>query len=287
MKQIFKKFSATIGLFVFLFLLAAIPGSKADAATLKVSGKVETVGPITATENGEWHKLTMKESGYIYITALCAYQDAAPSWNLCDITVYNSNRKSRLSDVTYTNFESSINSQVQHLYALKAGTYYIKVKMRSAVLTGYAADGSMITAPNKYAIISKVKYLTESKTGSTKKKAVAMKLGSTKQGILSLTDARSSKNGSAGDWYKFTLSKKMKVKLTVSGESTKKIQILAIGATTLTKLQSLLDGKTTTLSKGTYYIRLYKTTKTDSGWYRLKLVKKQEGELGYRKELIN
>lgn len=275
MKQILKKFSATVGLFVFLFLLAAIPGSKADAATLK-NGAV--AGPIGATTSGEYHKLVMAKDGYVSLSVLSKYQDSV-SRSICDISIHNSSKK-RLSDYKYNNYFASYNYMKEQFFALKKGTYYVKVTMREPIMN-YYHDGtqSWKNLQNKYYVATAVKYITDS-AATKKSKATTIKLKASKQGLIKLTDARSSSSGSAGDWYKFTLSRTTKVRLYVNGyttnrtDTTQSLRFSVYGKTTYSKLSSLASNKTTTLPRGTYYIRLYKTSKTDSGYYKIGLNKK-------------
>ena len=274
MKQILKKFSATFGLFVFLFLLAAIPGSKADAATLK-NGAV--AGPIGATTNGEYHKLVMARDGYVSLSVLSQYQDYGYK-SVCKISIHNSSKK-RLSDYKYNNYFASYNYMKEQFWALKKGTYYVKVTMDYPTVSYNDGTNYYNNLQNKYYVATALKYITDS-AATKKSKATTIKLKASKQGLIKLTDARSSSSGSAGDWYKFTLSRTTKVRLYVNGyttnrtDTTQSLRFSVYGKTTYSKLSSLARGKTTTLPRGTYYIRLYKTSKTDSGYYKIGLNKK-------------
>lgn len=273
-KSTMKKLAAAIGFLAMVFVFTAIPETKADAATIKQG----VVGPVSATENGELHKLTMKKDGYIALQVASIYTDYSYK-STCDVTVYSKSKK-RISDKEYTNLGSPYAQQNTQVFALKKGTYYIKIEMTYPSFSRYDSNlHQTVYYPNQYRIGTVIKYVSD-QGGSKKSKATTIKLKKSKQGIIALTDSKGTSTNSKGDWYKFKLSKKTKVKLYVKGISTNRsntsqsLQFVVQGKASYKQLRNLVNGKTATLPKGTYYLKLYKYNAKDSGYYKIGLNKK-------------
>lgn len=275
MKQTLKKIYATFGLVIFLLLLTAVSGIKADAATLK-NGKA--VGPILATTGGEYHKLVMAKDGYVKLAVASRYQDYGYK-SVCKVSIHNASKK-KLSAYQYTSYFSDYPHQREQFFALKKGTYYVKITMDYPTVSYNDGTNYHYNLQNQYHVGMVAKYVNDS-AGTKKSKATTIKLKSSKQGLIKLTDSASSSNGTAGDWYKFKLKKATKVRLYSYGYTTDRtntrqclLRFSVYGKTSYSKLSSFINGKTTTLPKGTYYIRVYKGSKTDSGFYKIGLNKK-------------
>ena len=157
------------------------------------------------------------------------------------------------------------------VYAVKKNTTYkIKVGSKDPYGSQYYQLSLKYTARNE-------------KSGSTKQKAVTLKLGKTTSGLVFAED-----KASAEDWYKIKLTKKQKVILYYSGSITSGSMLFdvydakgkqcasysvvaKVGTQDKDSLKKKGEGKE--LSKGTYYVRVKKTRKTASGIYSIKLVK--------------
>lgn len=274
-KSLMKKFTAMFGFLAMVFVFTVIPGMKADAATLRHGG----VGPITATDRGEVHKLTMRKDGAVSMQVLSAYNGVPnQSYNsACYITVYKG--KKQLSRRLYQNLNSPYSQQTVQFFALKKGTYNIKIEMSYKEVSYYDANGQYVRVPNQYKVGTVVKYASD-QAGYKKSKAATIKLKQAKQGIVGLADSKSTYKSSKGDWFKFKLKKKTKVKLYIKCLSTNRygnrqtLRYTVEGRASYSQLSKFVNGKTATLPKGTYYIKVYKDDKTDSGYYKIGLNKK-------------
>lgn len=140
----------------------------------------------------------------------------------------------------------------------KGTTYYIKV---TPSYTNYDG-GYQLKATNKK--------ITE-KSGKKKSKAVTIKKKKTKKGTILA-------GSSQADWYKFKLNGKKKVTITMKGETNDKLKIVVYNkkgkkvssASTLPNYSPKLTLKSFgKLSKGTYYVKIYRGNKKSSGWYSL------------------
>jgi hypothetical protein len=203
-----------------------------------------------------YFKFTASKTGYATVDTefLSDYGNAY-------ITLCNSSKKAISEDVY-----SSNNYVGKSVFAVKKGTtYYFKVK----------------TSSGKYRIKSKVTGVTES-SGAKKSQAKTLTIGKVRKGIV-LSEDKTSKS----DWYKFTLSKATKLDLTVAGNASSgrvrieltsaniggsvNVSINSVGYKTSTSLQTYTSS---TLPKGTYYIRVYKEDKKVSGNYSIKVSKR-------------
>ena len=148
-------------------------------------------------------------------------------------------------------------------FGVKAGTYYIAIKSDAAL----------------YQIKPTFTTVTESKTGTTRSKAVALKKGGVKKGVIT-----ASQGNNTGDWYKFTIKKSQKVYLDVTSRLSKgqfRISVYKSGTSTVygrgTFDKTLQSGSvmpyknkyTKKLPAGTYYIKVEKRN-GGNGYYKLK-----------------
>lgn len=202
-----------------------------------------------------YYKVKVTKPGYIRVKL--SSEDNYPSFyvNLC-----NSKKQK------YAQNDERLSSSDNHtaLFAVNKGSYYIAVKSRASI----------------YGINSKFAAVAE-KSGTSRSKAVAIKKGTTKKGII-----LSSEKKSKADWYKFTISKSQRVEFTFSGSTTLghiQLEMYRAGDSSRfgSKTISGLDQKATVspytfgnnnkLTKGTYYIKVTKGSyATSNGYYSLK-----------------
>lgn len=141
----------------------------------------------------------------------------------------------------------------------KGTTYYLKIKANSNSNGGY-----IFKVTNK---------AIKEKSGTSKKKATALKKKKAVSGTVIAG------NGQA-DWYKFNLTGKKNVNITAKGavSGTLKLEVYQ-GSKKLSGNVSLKDAfnvknKDLSLgkwSKGTYYVKISRTDKKSSGYYRFSL----------------
>lgn len=157
------------------------------------------------------------------------------------------------------------------VYAVKKNTTY-KIKVTSKDPYGSQYYGFSL------------KYTARSEnSGTTKKSAIALKLGKVTSGLVYAED-----KASAEDWYKVTVSRKQKVTLYYSGSITSGSMLFdvfdskgrsyasysvvaRVGTQDKDSLTNRGNGKE--LPKGTYYIRIKKTRKSACGIYSIQLKK--------------
>ncbi|MCQ4635677.1 pre-peptidase C-terminal domain-containing protein [Anaerovorax odorimutans] len=202
------------------------------------SGSTIAVGQKDAQTN--YFKFKATQTGYLSV-------DCSESYN--KITLCNSKKKA-LSNATNAGWTPT--------YGVKKGTtYYVKVAAGSNYYGGY-----------QFYVTNKK--ITE-KSGKKKSKAVTIKKKKTKKGTIIA-------GSSQADWYKFKLSGKKKFTLTMKGatNNTLKVAIYKKNGKKVGKASKFpYNGKKLTitpygkLAKGTYYIKVYRGTKTSSGWYSL------------------
>lgn len=187
-----------------------------------------------------YYKITAPKAGSIEFVSQSVYSSK--------ITLLDSKKKAISSQVSSTSTNGYITD-----FAVEKGTYYIKVSSTSEVI----------------AVKYKFKAITDS-SGSSKAKAKKLTLGKNAAGMLSATK-------STDDWYKFTLTKdtynfKLMVSPFCSSGSIKFTLYAPNGKVMNTKS---LTNRTYTLSpityisKGTYYVKISKSTAKTSGSYTL------------------
>ena len=202
------------------------------------AGTRVTVGQKDAQTN--YFKFKAKQTGYLMVE----------STDYGKVTLCKSNKKA-LSNATSTYYAPT--------YGVKKGTtYYIKVAVSNYNYDGY------------YQLQVTNKKITE-KSGKKKSKAVTIKKKKTKKGTIIA-------GSSQADWYKFKLGGKKKETLTMKGATNNKLKVVVYNKKGKkvssaysynyynNKLTLKSYGK---LAKGTYYIKVYRGTKTSSGWYSL------------------
>lgn len=203
-----------------------------------------------------YYKYKATKTGYITIN-----MEFIGDYGNGTVTLCNSSKKAISSDVYVS---SSYNDNT--VFAVKKGsTYYIKVNSSSQV----------------YRIKSKITGVTES-SGNRKAKAKTLPIGKVRKGVV-LSEDKTSLN----DWYKFTLTKATKLNFTVAGNASSgrlRVELtspnlrgsvsMSISGTGDKQTTELKTTTSSTLPKGTYYIRVYKDDKKASGSYALKVSKR-------------
>lgn len=173
------------------------------------------------------------------------------------VTLLNSSKKA-ISKEVYASYDGEAR------FAVAKGTYYLEVSSYSDFIR----------------VKSTFKAITES-SGSSKSKAKIITAGKTYKGLVVATDKESKV-----DWYKVTLTKSQMVDITFLGSvSSGKIKLEFYGngiRGSITEFISQLDEDASftamtwtsdKLPKGTYYIKVTKTSADTSGNYSIKLNK--------------
>ena len=254
--NVFKKL---LGMLACVCLMALMLGMTTFAAN-----KVENLalGQTVANTDEDasithYYKFSVKKAGRISISA------AAVSGNYAlPLQISLCNAKGKVLDTKSLNAMSSVQSMVAVEYGVNKGTYQLKVQ-----------------TPYKYTLIAAYEKWDE-KSGSTQKKAVALKKKSLKKGVVGIGES-----AKKADWYKVVLRKPAKIKLEFSTASSNYFYATIIpskstkirGTYTLYSWNRALTGTfgTTTgkkLPAGTYYIKVYRGTRDTkiNGIYTLK-----------------
>lgn len=184
-----------------------------------------------------YFKFKAVRNGYLKVQTSDSYNNK--------VTLCNSKKKA-LSNTYYASYAT---------YGVKKGrTYYIKIAARSS-------QGGYDLKVTNTAI--------SEKSGKNKSRAVLVKKKKTKKGTIVAGENRA-------DWYKFRLTGKKQVRLTVRGATNNKMKIAIykgnkrVGSGTFSKYNKGINFKSYgKLTKGTYYIKVYRGTKNSSGWYSL------------------
>lgn len=272
-----KCFRSCIFLVVLLFSLFL--GVESSAAEVEL--KEGSNGLFTANERGgEFYNFEMKKDGYMYVNTRGIYHGQSLYTSASRIHIYKDNKD--ITDSNFVNSGSPYPEQHKIVFALKKGKYKMKVRMaepQAPMVDGFV-DGIYYPniyegLPNQYYINTSFKYVND-QGGSSKKRATSIKLGSYRTGLISHTDAIGSRSDSDGDWFKFKLTKKKtKVRLYMKETSNEPINLYVYGSKAKTKdLDKLAKGKSVNLPKGTYYIKVCRTSKYPSSYYRIGLNRK-------------
>ncbi|HEX3021929.1 MAG TPA: PPC domain-containing protein [Lachnospiraceae bacterium] len=180
------------------------------------------------------------------------------------LTLCNSSKKAITDEISSSTISDT------KLFALKKGTYYLKVTTNSFWLRMKTTQDAVTD-----------------QSGSSKSKAAKLTLGKDKTGLIFLEDKTSKY-----DWFKFTLTKTTSVDLQISGscsagyiyyelssssiDGTLSGYLSGVGSYEDTPLNYYTsDGKVhTSLPKGTYYIKVYKESAKSCGTYFVKAKKR-------------
>lgn len=205
--------------------------------------------------DGQWTAVGQKEAqtnlfrfkasstGYIRVDTTDVDDDSSVT-----VTLLSSSRKT---------LSSSADSSSRPVYGVKKGvTYYIRAR------AGYSRGGGYRLKVTNHKI--------SEKSGSSRSKAVNIKRDSTVKGTVIAGESRS-------DWYKFKLSGKKSVSLTVKGATNDRLKIEVYSgrkkvktSTFYSSTESLTLRSAGKWKKGTYHIKVYRGNSRSSGWYSLK-----------------
>ena len=227
------------------------------------SGQDYTVVSLAAYANGEdrtltdgqWTAVGQKEAqtnlfrfkasstGYIRVDTTDVDDDSSVT-----VTLLSSSRKT---------LSSSADSSSRPVYGVKKGaTYYIRAR------AGYSRGGGYRLKVTNHKI--------SEKSGSSRSNAVNIKRKAMVKGTIISGESRS-------DWYKFKLSGRKSVSLTMKGATNDRLKIEVYSGRKKVKTSTFYSstGSLTLRSagkwkKGTYHIRVYRGNSRSSGWYSLK-----------------
>lgn len=214
---------------------------------------------VKAYQNGKgsviYYKVAVRKTGYLTVDTLYDEENyGSPSIVLC-----NSKKK-----VISLNVENHALSDNKAIFAVKKGTYYLKVK---DVKGGYQISSTFSSVTDK--------------SGSSKGKAKKLKVGGKKvKGVVLATEKKSKY-----DWYKFTLKKSSYVRIDFSGSTTgnskMKLEVIPPASNVKFKKKAVLQfsgidsngsGQASTAwPAGTWYIRVNKSASKGSGVYALRV----------------
>ena len=182
-------------------------------------------------------------TGYIRVDTTDVDDDSSVS-----VTLLSSSRKS---------LSPAADSSSRPVYGVKKGvTYYIRAR------AGYSRGGGYRLKVTNHKI--------SEKSGSSRSKAVNIKRKAMVKGTIIAGESRS-------DWYKFKLSGRKSVSLTMKGATNDRLKIEVYSGRKKMKTSTFYSstGSLTLRSagkwkKGTYHIRVYRGNSRSSGWYSLK-----------------
>ena len=211
-------------------------------------------GTDRTLSDGQWSAVGQKEAQ----TNLFRFKASSTGYIRVDTTDVDDD-----SSVTVTllssrkTLSSSADSSSRPVYGVKKGaTYYIRAR------AGYSRGGGYRLKVTNHKI--------SEKSGSSRSKAVNIKRDSTVKGTVIAGESRS-------DWYKFKLSGKKSVSLTMKGATNDRLKIEVYSGRKKVKTSTFYSstGSLTLRSagkwkKGTYSIRVYRGNSRSSGWYSLK-----------------
>ena len=207
-----------------------------------------------------YYKITVPGNGYLTVS----FPEKLSDYPSYLIKLTDSKKNSLFPDFETLSSSSDYKTRI----GVKKGTYYIAVR----------------TTQNAYGIKASFTSVKEN-SGSTKSKAKSISKGSTKKGIINVTQSDTS-----GDWYKFKITKTQYVKFDVttlgsngggygglkfafyqSGKSSPAFTKNIYGNNSAT-IQPYTYGSGTKLAPGTYYIKVSKYSH-GNGYYKIKWLK--------------
>jgi hypothetical protein len=209
------------------------------------------------------YQIQVKKTGVI---GFYAFANDTSSLLGGNVTLYNAKKKA-VSAEEYVSNSSDTSSNIKYLrayYAVKKGTYYVKFSKTTSSLDYYFAGCSFKAVKDS--------------SGSSKAKAAAIKIGAkAKKGEVLVSDS-----AKKTDWYKITLKKSMAFTIDVTSYVSGKLKMeicdskgrtALFGTRTLTGAQHNKISTSAKWSKGTYYIKIFKSNAKSCGYYELKIKK--------------
>lgn len=225
----------------------------------------KTMSFIDSTNGPIYYMVDVKKDGYITLEPeFCNNAYGAVQGNV-ELTLTDANKKAISKKAMIGNAKADARKAV---YAVKAGTYYIKAASEDQRLFSMSCTQTAV----------------KEKSGADKKNAQIIKNKTWYSGIATYEDKTTK-----GDYYKFTLTKASKVVFQLKGNVTSGSLLGEIsgdnvngsfqGITLNTVGQkatkwNVNTKSSKTLPAGTYYIKISKDTKKTNGNYKLKIVAK-------------
>ena len=261
MKEKSRILSKLMGLAVIACVMAMLFGMTTFAANKYTNMTAKKVYTNFDQDNSitHYYKIKVKSSGLLAFSGYGQYSTAYSTYTR-GLTVKLCNSRGKELDSTYVNAYSDYSSSA--FYGVNKGTYMLKVQ-----------------TPDAFVLTYDFKAIKE-KSGTSLKKAVSLKKKKKTYGVMGIGES-----GKKVDYYKITLKKPAKIYLDIQGASSGSISVKVTPAKGIKltgyayesvynnsrtmKLQTTKGGK---LPKGTYYIRVYRTSKSSkvNGYYALK-----------------
>ncbi len=183
-KNGFKKLlgmAACVCLMTLLFGMTTFAANKVENLALgQTIANTDEDASIT-----HYYRFSVKKSGYLAVSGVAV----SGSYTL-PLQISLCNAKGKVLDTQSVNATSSVASMQELGFGVNKGTYQLKVQ-----------------TPYKYTLIAAYKKWDE-KSGSTQKKAVALKKKSLKKGVVGIGES-----AKKVDWYKITLKKPATIQL--------------------------------------------------------------------------
>ncbi len=244
---------------------AGVPQSVDFSVLFYPNGGTVTKGKTfygASPENDQvsYYKVTVPGNGYLTVS----FPERLEDYASYSIKLTNSKKNSLFPSFEYISSSDGYKTQI----GVKKGTYYVAVK----------------SYEDAYGIKISFTSVTEN-SGTTKSKAKSITKGSTKKGIITVTQ-----NDSSGDWYKFKITKTQYVKFNVTtlssggggfGGLTFAIYQAgrsypffteSLSGNNSVSIQPYTYGSGTKLKPGTYYIKVSKYS-YGNGYYKIKWLK--------------
>ena len=268
-----------------------------DAALTQSVDSWTNVSADGESVNGRAFKITEAGTYYLGVYSFINSASSAKNYEVLSLAAYSKGTDRTLSNGKWTAVGQK-DDQTNYFKFKATSTGYIKVNNSDRVYVTLCSSGKKalsgetlnlydpvygVKKGNTYYVKVRALYNTSGmyqlkvtntgvseKSGTTKSKAVTIKKGSTKKGTIT---AGSSK----ADWYKFKLTSKKTVKMTIKGATNDQLKIAVYDGKNVVKTSTIYNStKSITLtsvgkwSKGTYHIKVYRGNSKSSGWYSLK-----------------
>lgn len=253
-KKIWKRLAGLAAALCLMMLLSGMTVLAADKVENLALGQVYTNtdqdGSIT-----HCYRFTVKNPGTLTVSATAI---AGGNYYL-GVNVSLCNARGKVLTTEYINAMSSVESMKAAVFGINKGTYQIKIQ-----------------TPNTFILNTQFKKIVE-KSGKTQKKAVSLKKGATRYGVVAIGES-----AKKTDWYKITLKSPAKIKLEFDSLSNRSLYATLVPSKsagirgTYTIYRSGSATIQTTLGKnlprGTYYLKVYRSVKDSSvnGIYSIK-----------------
>ena len=245
-------FSTMVILGVFMLGMTAMA---AGTRQVSLSSGKTYIGNEADYNTSVYHKITIPRNGYIKVTG---WGRSAYSVNRYSMGVLLCNSKKKPMEDYKTYLSSYSKPGFTGYYGVRKGTYYLKVEGEKLYNLSYS--------------FSSVK----EKSGSSQRKAVAIKRNKTVNGVLPAGE-----NGSKTDWYKINLKNKQKITLWYGAKANDYINfriaaadknVFITGSSAIVKSGTNKYVTRDKFPKGTYYIKVTRSSnlKSTSGAYSIK-----------------